>query len=107
MAEFKEVAKMYERLCESYDECYKCPMFTCRNENRVKSDGISCRYWALLVNPEEAEDIIMQWSSEHPIVTNGDKFKEVFGYAPYSITIFDTKFINWLQEEYKESEKDG
>lgn len=29
--------------------------------------------------PEEAEKIIMNWAKEHPVKTNADKFKEVFG----------------------------
>ena len=62
MADFQEVAKMYDRLCESYDKCYKCPMFR-RNEN----DPIACRYWALIVDPETAEKVILHCGKEHPV----------------------------------------
>lgn len=102
MAEYQEVAKTYDRLCESYDECYKCPMF----RNRDKNDPIACRYWALLVNPKKAEKIIMTWAKEHPVKTNADKFKEIFGDEPYTITLFDDNFIRWLREEYKEPIKE-
>lgn len=61
MAEFQEVAKMYKRLCESYDECYKCPMF----RNRDKNDQIACRYWTLIIDPETAEKVILHWDKEH------------------------------------------
>ena len=39
---------------------------------------------------ENAFAIIEQWSKEHPIITNAQKFKEVFGYEPkfYSGTYF-------------------
>lgn len=63
MAEFQEVAKMYDRLCKSYDECYKCPMFRIEDKN----DQIACRYWTLIVDPETAEKVILHWSKEHPI----------------------------------------
>ena len=34
----------------------------------------------LLECPQEAERIIMGWAKEHPVKTNADKFKEVFGF---------------------------
>lgn len=52
MADYQEVAKMYDRLCDSYDECYKCPMF---RHLGVRNDQIACRYWTLIVDPETAE----------------------------------------------------
>ena len=62
MAEYQEVAKMYDRLCKSYDGCDKCPMF----RNGYKNDPIACRYWALLVDPETAKEVILHWGKEHP-----------------------------------------
>lgn len=97
MAEFQEVAKIYDRLCESYDECYKCPMF----RNRDKNDPIACRYWTLIVDPETAEEIILRWGKEHPIKTNGMKFRDVFG-KPYEHLFEANAFIKqWLSQEYK------
>ena len=97
MAEFQEVAKMYDRLCDSYDECYKCPMFRNRNGN----NPIGCGYWALKVDPETAEEIILRWGKEHPIMTNGIKFQEVFG-QPYEYLFETNGFIKqWLSQEYK------
>ena len=71
MAEFQKVAKESHRMCGAYKTCNGCPM------KAVDVNG-SCFKW-MIINPEEAEDIIMQWSSEHPIVTNRMKFKEIFG----------------------------
>ena len=97
MAEFQEVAKMYDRLCESYDECYKCPMFRNRNEN----DPVVCRYWTLIVEPETAEEIILHWGKEHPIMTNRMKFKEVFGFE-FTDRVPESQYHReWLDAEYK------
>lgn len=35
-------------------------------------------------SPEFAVRIVEEWSKAHPIQTNADKFKEVFGFEPYS-----------------------
>lgn len=97
MAEFQEVAKMYDRLCKSYDDCHKCPMFRNGDEN----GPISCRYWTLIVDPETAEKVILHWDKEHPIKTNGIKFREVFG-QPYEHLFEANGFIKqWLSQEYK------
>ena len=32
----------------------------------------------------EAVEIVEQWVKEHPIATNADKFKEVFGFKPFT-----------------------
>ena len=97
MAEFQEVAEMYKRLCDSYDGCYKCPMFRNRGEN----DPIACRYWALLVDPKTAEEVILYWGKKHPMKTNGMKFREVFG-QPYEHLFEADGFIKqWLSQEYK------
>lgn len=102
MAEFQEVAKMYDRLCKSYDECYKCPMF--RNRDKIapiKNDSISCRFWTLIIDPKTAEEVILHWDKEHPIKTNGMKFREVFG-QPYEHLFEANEFIKqWLSQEYK------
>lgn len=110
MAEFQEVAKMYGRLCESYDECYKCPMF------RNKNDQIACRYWTLIVDPKTAEEVILHWGKEHPVKTNRMKFNEVFGINLDSIEVVcrdgEGKVSHyqdvsaWLDKEYKEEHHD-
>ena len=71
MAEFVEVMKQKKRMCndcEQVNMCHKCY----GSMNYINQ------------NPQEAEEIIMKWASEHPIKTNADKFKEVFGLEPYS-----------------------
>ena len=103
MAEFQEVAKMYDRLCDSYDECYKCPMFRNRNGN----NPIGCGYWTLKVDPETAEEIILRWGKEHPIMTNRMKFKEVFGFE-FTDRVPESQYHReWLDAEYKGEQDDN
>lgn len=79
MAEFKEVLKQKDRLCKniSCDECG----FYCGNNKR----DISCGDF-IIMYPEEAEKIIMDWAKENPPQTNADKFKEVFGIGEHETT---------------------
>ena len=70
MAEFVEVMKQRKRMCNDCildDLCDDCPIEIIN----------------LLSNPEKAQAFIMKWASEHPVKTNADKFKEVFGYEIY------------------------
>ena len=45
------------------------------------ADGDSCTAFEV-EHPEEATELIRKWAEEHPVVTNRDKFEEVFGFAP-------------------------
>lgn len=75
MAEFVEIMKQKKRMCESHDEhCSFCEI--------LKSCGtMTCREYCM-VFPQEAEKLIMTWAKKHPLITNADKFKEVFGIEP-------------------------
>lgn len=95
MAEYQKVIKEYRRMCSSIDDCIKCPL-----EELVNGDATYCEA-GVIHSPEEAEDIIMQWSIEHPIKTNRDKFKEVFGYNSFAECP-----VGWLNMEYKEEQDD-
>ena len=93
MAEFKTVMGEFQRLC-SERKCGSCPV-----GNEVFNERASyCCVW-VKNHPEEAERIIMQWAAKHPIVTNRDKFIEVFG-----LDYFDPLpggVSAWLMAEYK------
>lgn len=92
MAEFTEIIKEKERMCEYYglycvfDEIngktLKCPI----KELEYFTDSDDCST-LIFEHPEEAEKIILKWAKEHPFKTNADKFKEVFGYDIYINTI--------------------
>ena len=105
MAEYQEVTKQYARMCDSfnrygYNHCSECPL------NSVRTKANTCAYWAFITDPEMAEKIIMTWATEHPVKTNNDKFKEIFGFPisqKFPVSEYDSE---WLNKEYKEPEKD-
>ena len=105
MAEFKEVAKNYSRLCSAYPNCNyldkECPI------NKARDKVYVCRYWTLVVDPEKAEEVIMTWAKENPVKTNRKKFKEVFGidFSDLYNSGFSRCIQNWLEKEYEEPEK--
>lgn len=100
MAEYTEICKAFNRMCNSNEICSNCPM------NKARNSAYTCRHWMLCVDPEAAEKVIMKWNKENPVKTNNDKFKEIFGDEPYTITAFDDDFISWLSKEYKEPIKE-
>lgn len=96
MAEFAKVAAELTRMCRRYDGfCKECPL----------GFALSCRNW-VTSHPKEAEEIIMKWAAEHPVITNGAKFEEVFGVPFWAISCGVTPGIaKWLRSEYKEAKK--
>lgn len=96
MAEFQKVVEEKKRMCYSYEGfCKECPL----------GFAISCLNWAQN-HPDEAEQIIMKWAEEHPLVTNGAKFEEVFSVPFWAISCGVTPEIaKWLRSEYKEAKK--
>lgn len=87
--------KEYARMCNYSATCYGCPL-----------EGTTCTIDADL-SKEQMIDIIdktEQWSKEHPIITNAQKFKEIFGNeAIYAISSPNMQaFKDWLDEPYKE-----
>lgn len=110
MAEFVEVMKNKNRMCKSHD-CSSCAISSIKNTKNIVCEDFIINY------PQEAEEIIMAWAKEHPIKTNADKFKEVFGLEPnkgkcpffgsveecskHSICC-DCELNNFWSEEYKE-----
>lgn len=100
MAEFTEVMKQKERMCEKYNKynCVYCPL-----EDFVQ---INCDA-EINANPQEAEKIIMNWAKEHPVKTNADKFKEVFGFEPCTDLCVLEKGVRCKECEYKGATEDG
>lgn len=76
MAEFIEVIKQRERMCEANLEkthtCSKCPI-------GLKNNGTDedCVHY-LFKFPLQAQADIMKWARENPKPTNEDKLREVF-----------------------------
>lgn len=107
MAEFRDVAKAYKRLCDSQETCKDCVL------GKLASNAVCCEE-AIVKCPEEAERIIMQWAKENPLMTNRMRFEEVFGCGivtheiheaiPGHVEILnasDEEFEEWLNAEYK------
>lgn len=110
MAEFRDVAKAYKRLCDAFGTCADCPL-----SDLAEETACACASGVTQYYPEEAERIIMDWAKENPLITNGMKFREVFGINLDSIEVVcrdgEGKVSHhqdvsaWLDKEYKG--KDG
>lgn len=109
--EFKEFSKAMKRMCRSLD-CKDCHMETLTKHNTLAS----C-YTIAMNNPEEADEIVSKWASEHPLKTNAERIKEVFG-LDISVDLSDNgdstvringssfrgneKLKDWLEDRYVE-----
>ena len=89
------------RMCKTHG-CIHCPMGRIkRNDYKLCADYIrDC--------PEQAVAIVERWSSEHPIVTNRQKMKEIFGKSIPNVFLPELsdalELKSWLDAEYKEQE---
>lgn len=114
--EFQEFIKNYKRMCSSYeDDCSRCPIY----EERPQED--SCFEFCLNF-PTSAENAVAKWVAEHPILTNRNKFIEIFGnkmscadqvrnvlvnmsngekYTDDFIKTVIVHYDNWLNAEYE------
>ena len=101
MAEFQTIIKERERMCNAHgSSCDGCPLSPIHR----KSETICTLF--IIKDPKEAEELIMKWSAEHPIMTNGAKFEEIFGVPFLAISCGVTPAISeWLKSEYKEAKK--
>lgn len=97
--EFQEFWKQKERMCGEQSTCETCPM------NGMRFDYNNFCAKVIEKNPQQAEQIVEQWAKEHPVITNADKFREVFG---VDIAIV-SGLLNeeWLNQEYKEPEENS
>lgn len=96
--EFQEVCKNFIRMCASIG-CSECEI---AKAGRTKKEFSRCESF-LIGCPEKSESIIGQWAKEHPVATNADKFREVFGFDIAMVSgLLNEK---WLNQEYKETEE--
>ena len=112
--EFQEVCKNFKMMCGSIG-CSECEIAKARKTRR---EFQSCESF-LIDCPEQVEQIVEQWAKEHPVVTNGDKFREVFGIELKSSERYDEYCLltgndgiakdseEWLNQEYKEPEENS
>ncbi len=63
----------YARMCKHFDDnCQECPMFYKQTET-----GLSCED-LIRHCPDKANEIILNWCKEHPVVTRQDRFLKMF-----------------------------
>lgn len=82
------------RMCRSLEGCDECPL---------EKEDMCVDYGNVDGNEEKAVLLVEQWSKEHPIVTNWQKFQEVFGTAIDPVTAT----VDWWSAEYKEPKGEG
>lgn len=109
-----EYLRTYHRMCnaivrENDDACKECPL-----SNRNNGKYCDCVKFVIQY-PEECVGLVEKWAEDHKIITNADKFKEVFGidkplmgkltsvcYKPDGV---DFMYEEWWNKEYVEPEK--
>lgn len=95
MAEFQKVMEQYDRMCERANNCYECPI------TKAHSNTFSNCIAFMRERGKTAEEVIMKWAEEHPIMTNRRKFTEVFGFDVATMFEVNPGNADWLDEEYK------
>lgn len=110
-----EFLKEAQRLCEQSRHCSMvCPLYERCIFDFKYEDESSKETWERI---EKAVAIIEQWNKEHPIITNAQKFKEVFGEIEIKDLIYcrlkhdsedyteiEILEANWWDAPYKEPE---
>ena len=91
MAEYVTVIRESQRMCNK-NRCAECPITKFRHE------CVNCYAW-MNNHPEEVERIVVKWSKENPFMTNGMKFREVFG--DHVVWESNEEMEAWLNAEYK------
>lgn len=90
--EATEFLKEYKRMCSISDRCRGCPL----SEKQCLSASL------VTVTDDNIKTMIIaveRWSREHPVVTNAQKFEEVFGLPTHCMIDQDAQ---WWDEPYKE-----
>ena len=100
MAEFHMIMNEYDRMCNGMG-CCTCPIASTNNGMGFSCNDLMRKF------PEKAERIIMQWSEEHPVMTNRKKFSEVFGFDVATMFEVNRGNADWLDEEYKGGDGNG
>ena len=95
--------KEHRRMCGKYIKysCKHCKLSSNNNGFHLVCDRF------IFENPEEAVEIVENWSKEHPVKTNRQKFEEVFGtklmqlaYTLESGEAIEGKMKTWWDKEY-------
>ena len=101
--ELNDFFKNYKRMCSHSGGCLRCPM------NDRGSNDLNCQDF-VFAHPDKAERIVFNWKEEHPLITNADKFREIFGTiivgvptiiaAASQVSVNGKSLNKWANEEY-------
>ena len=87
------------RMCKAENKGFNCPM-----EMRNNGANMPCRVFEENY-PDKAVIIVDEWSRQHPIVTNREKFAEVFGAMSFAAFVWNNLksggYDEWWDKEYK------
>lgn len=72
----KNLVRMYDSLRTERKGDKNCMGVSCNN---CPFNGKVCNAGERLFRAYDAIEIVEQWAEQHPIVTNAEKFREVFG----------------------------
>ena len=94
-----------KRLCDSVEgNCGNCILDrldgceVCGYPHAIEGDYSDISFSAV--------QVVSAWSEKHPVVTNGDKFQEIFGdLVPEDLLETGANGISWWNTEYKEPQK--
>lgn len=75
MAEFKEVMKQKERMCEFFQTEEGLCRVNCPLSGKKAGAYDDCNRW-IMKHYGEAEEIIMKWEEEHSVKTNAGERAE-------------------------------
>lgn len=72
----KTLVRMWDSVREEYKGASGCDGVIC---NVCPATSMCGDYMENVNNAYDLIELVEKWAKEHPIVTNGDKFKELFG----------------------------
>lgn len=107
---FQEFCIQRERMCKTKENCNECIF------GKENNSYDTCLEY-IMAHPKQAETYVEEWITAHPMVTNSDKFKEIFNvelcashdnpgyffFLKYDRPMSESDAITWLEAEYKES----
>ena len=98
--------KELNRMCETVEVDERSLGANCIDACEIGRYG--CNFRSLADHAEVVVAIVEEWSKEHPLTTNADKFKEVFGVEPCLVGFLNNhtramgRPLEWWNSPYKE-----
>ena len=85
----KNLIRMFDSIRNEYKGDENCAGVNCGNN--CPFYGKVCGMGQIKFHVYEAIEVVEKWAKEHPIMTNLEKFKEVFGTEPTTHTCVNPK----------------